>query len=45
MLIDPWGEIVAQLETGPGVVCGEIDPQRIHAVRSSLPALKHRILS
>lgn len=44
MLIDPWGEIVAVLEEGPGVVCGEIDPARIAEVRASLPALKHRVL-
>ncbi|NSL54271.1 carbon-nitrogen hydrolase family protein [Uliginosibacterium aquaticum] len=43
MLIDPWGEIVSTLASGPGVVVGEIDPKRIAAVRESLPALQHRI--
>ncbi|GAB2890363.1 carbon-nitrogen hydrolase family protein [Uliginosibacterium flavum] len=43
MLIDPWGEIVASLGAGAGVVCGHFDPQRIASVRESLPALKHRI--
>ncbi|MDO6385814.1 carbon-nitrogen hydrolase family protein [Uliginosibacterium sp. 31-12] len=43
MLIDPWGEIVSALASGPGVVVGEIDPKRIAAVRESLPALQHRI--
>jgi nitrilase len=43
MLIDPWGEIVASLGDGVGVVCGDFDPQRIASVRESLPALKHRI--
>jgi deaminated glutathione amidase len=45
MLIDPWGEIVAQLDEGPGVVSGSVDPQRIAAVRQSLPALRHRVLA
>lgn len=44
MLIDPWGEIVAELDEGPGVVLGELDPQRIIEVRASLPALRHRVL-
>ena len=44
MLIDPWGEIVARLPRGPGVVVGDIDPERIASVRESLPALQHRRL-
>ncbi|MDP5240404.1 carbon-nitrogen hydrolase family protein [Uliginosibacterium sp. 31-16] len=43
MLIDPWGEIVASMASGAGVVVGELDPQRTASVRESLPALKHRI--
>ena len=43
MLIDPWGEIVSQLEEGEGVVTGHIDPTRLAEVRENLPALKHRI--
>ena len=45
MLIDPWGEIVAQLPEGEGVVVGDVDPERIAEVRKNLPALKHRVLS
>jgi len=44
MLIDPWGEIVAELDEGPGVVLGLLDPERIAEVRLSLPALRHRVL-
>ena len=44
MLIDPWGDIVARLPKGPGVVLGELDHARIDEVRTSLPALKHRVL-
>jgi len=42
LLIDPWGEVVARLASGPGVVIGDIDRLRIAAVRESLPALRHR---
>ena len=42
LIIDPWGEIVARLPEGPGVVVADLDPARIAEVRASLPALKHR---
>ncbi len=45
MLIDPWGEIVAELDEGPGVVSGDIDRARIDEVRRSLPAWRHRVLA
>ena len=44
MLIDPWGDIVAQRDKGAGVVIGELDHARIAEVRTSLPALTHRVL-
>jgi predicted amidohydrolase len=44
MLVDPWGEIVAQQVDGLGVVIGDIDPARIADVRARLPALTHRVL-
>jgi len=44
MLIDPWGEILARQDKGPGVVLGDIDHARIADVRASLPALKHRVM-
>jgi predicted amidohydrolase len=44
MLIDPWGEILAELPEGEGVVTGTIEAERIADVRANLPALKHRVL-
>jgi len=44
MIIDPWGEVLACREEGPGVVLAALDPARIAAVRESLPALAHRRL-
>ncbi|OZI33924.1 acyltransferase [Bordetella genomosp. 10] len=44
MLVDPWGEIVAQLPEGPGVVAGNIDAERLAEVRTALPALRHRVM-
>jgi nitrilase len=44
MLIDPWGEVIADRPDGAGVVFGDIDPQVIARCRSSLPALTHRVM-
>ena len=44
LVIDPWGEVLACREEGPGVVVADVDPARIASVRESLPALRHRCL-
>ena len=43
LLIDPWGEIVAEQDDGPGIVVGDLDPTRLAEVRAQLPALGHRV--
>jgi len=45
VLFGPWGETVAELDQGPGVIVGEVDPDRIAEVRASLPALAHRVFA
>ncbi len=44
MVIDPWGEILAQQLEGAGVVMGEVLSERLQKVRQRLPALNHRVL-
>ena len=44
MIVDPWGEVLAMLPEGEGVVTAELDPARIAEVRAQLPALAHRCL-
>jgi nitrilase len=44
MVIDPWGEVLARMDKGEGVVIAELERQRLVDTRTSLPALKHRIL-
>lgn len=44
MAVDPWGEVMARLPEGPGVVTAEIDAGRIAELRASLPALQHRVM-
>ena len=42
LIVDPWGEIVAMLPEGEGIVAGEVRRERIAEVRTQLPALEHR---
>ncbi len=42
MVVDPWGEVIAVLPEGEGVVLAEADPARLASVRAQLPALQHR---
>jgi nitrilase len=44
MIVDPWGEVMACLPEGEGVVLAELDLARLAAVRRQLPALQHRRL-
>jgi len=45
MLIDPWGKILSVVQENPGIALGTIALQRLHEVRQSLPALRHRRLT
>ena len=42
MLIDPWGEILANLPEGEGFISGVLCKDKLNEVRSKLPALAHR---
>ncbi|MFY9329132.1 MAG: carbon-nitrogen hydrolase family protein [Georgfuchsia sp.] len=44
MIIDPWGDVLARMDKGTGVVIAELDPARLAEVRTMLPALDHRVL-
>lgn len=41
LIIDPWGEVLAEGGIEPGVVLAKIDPARVEAVRKSIPSLQH----
>jgi predicted amidohydrolase len=42
MLINPWGEVMADLPEGEGYICGLLSKEKLNEVRSQLPALAHR---
>ncbi len=44
MLIDPWGDVLANLPEGEGFISGVLCKDKVNEVRSKLPALTHRRL-
>ncbi|RLA52138.1 MAG: carbon-nitrogen hydrolase family protein, partial [Gammaproteobacteria bacterium] len=41
-IIDPWGEVLAEMNDEEGYVIAAIDRQRISTLREAMPALDHR---
>jgi predicted amidohydrolase len=41
LIIGPWGDILAEAGTDPGIVTAELDLAEIAAVRARLPSLQH----
>ncbi|RKR87776.1 putative amidohydrolase [Micromonospora pisi] len=44
MVIDPWGTVLAQAPDTVGVVCADLDLDRLHTIRTELPSLANRRL-
>lgn len=42
MIVNPWGDIVAQLGEEEGILWGQLNLAQIHQVRNELPLLRHR---
>ncbi len=42
MIVDPWGNIMNELANGSGLVCAEMDLDRLYSIRRSFPCLDHR---
>jgi deaminated glutathione amidase len=41
LIVDPWGRILAEAGTDPGVILAEIDVSEVEKARSRIPALQH----
>jgi predicted amidohydrolase len=41
MIVGPWGEILAEAGTEPGVITADIDLDEVTAVRARVPSLQH----
>jgi len=44
LVVDPWGDVVAQASDGEGVVFAELSRAFLEDVRKRLPSLRHRRL-
>ncbi|WP_227657563.1 carbon-nitrogen hydrolase family protein [Candidatus Magnetaquicoccus inordinatus] len=42
MIIEPWGQVVAQCPEGKGFAIAELDAERIQRSRQRIPCLQHR---
>ncbi len=40
LIIDPWGEILAQLPSGEGAICADLNFENLWKIRKELPILK-----
>ena len=41
LIVDPWGEILAEGGEDPGIVVADIDPAKVTEARTRVPALTH----
>jgi len=42
MIVGPWGEVLAGVESGEGFAVADLDFDRLRQIRGSLPAVTHR---
>ena len=43
LIVDPWGEVIAECDNGDGFALAVVDPARVAQVRKQLPSLTHRV--
>ena len=41
LVVDPWGRVLAEAGTEPGIIVAEIDPAEVAAARARIPSLQH----
>jgi deaminated glutathione amidase len=41
LIVDPWGRIIAEAGTEPGIVMARIDPAEVTNARARIPSLQH----
>jgi nitrilase len=42
MIVDPWGQVMNELANGSGLVCADMDLNRLKNIRRTFPCLDHR---
>ena len=41
LVVDPWGRVIAEGGTEPGVIFADVDPAEVPAARARVPSLQH----
>lgn len=41
LIIDPWGEVIADAGDAPGIIIADIDTAKVNEVRAKVPSLTH----
>ncbi|RLT31538.1 MAG: carbon-nitrogen hydrolase family protein [Chloroflexi bacterium] len=41
LIVDPWGEVLADAGEEPGIIYADIDPARVAKIRGMMPSLQH----
>ncbi len=44
VLIDPWGDILAQADDREGILIGEIDLKKLRETRKRMPVIDHKVM-
>lgn len=44
MIVNPWGDVLARLDKGEGIITADVDPHHLQDIRARLPALRHRTI-
>lgn len=44
MIVEPWGRVLAQKESGPGLATADIDLIRLEELRKQFPCVAHHVL-
>ena len=42
MIIDPWGEVIAELPVGDGYAIAKVDPEHVVQIRQQIPSLANQ---
>jgi predicted amidohydrolase len=41
LIVDPWGEVLADAGEEPGIIYADVDPARVTKIRGMMPSLQH----
>jgi nitrilase len=42
MVVDPWGRVLASIDTGPGIAVADLDLEQMQQIRTAMPMQQHK---